>query len=288
MSDEAVPPGKPAVPAVARAVRVLEEVAAAPDGITLSALARAVGAPKSSCLAVCTTLVDTGLLVRSGAGRYQLGLKVVQLGRAYLARSDLATEFRRADEDLGLLPDDTIVLSVLHGREVTYIDTRPGKRPVAMHYEIGMRLPAHCTASGKSLLAALPPEQVTERYANGALETLTRHSISAGEELTAELERVRSRGYAIDDEETALGMICFGAAVLDRTGRPAGALSVSMVKAAVDASRAGAATRAILQLAQALTARLGGPARDLPAVEPLPWTQPEPAADPRRAEQVVG
>jgi IclR family transcriptional regulator, blcABC operon repressor len=256
MTDD--PAARPAVPAVARAVRVLEAVADAPDGMTLSALARAVSAPKSSCLAVCATLVDTGLLVRTGAGKYQLGLKVVQLGRAYLARSDLATEFRRADEELGLLPEDTIVLSVLHGHEVTYVDTRHGKRPVAMHYEIGMRLPAHCTASGKSLLAALPPEEVAQRYPGGRLETLTGHSLSSVADLTAELERVRGRGYAIDDEETALGMICFGAAVLDRSGRPAGALSVSMVKAAVDPTRTAAATRSILQLAQALTVRLGG------------------------------
>jgi IclR family transcriptional regulator, blcABC operon repressor len=265
MTDDAVLAGKPAVPAVARAVRVLEEVADATDGLTLSAIARAISAPKSSCLAVCTTLVETGLLVRSPSGKYQLGLKVVQLGRAYLARSDLATEFRRADEELGLLPEDTIVLSVLHGREVTYVDTRHGKRPVAMHYEIGMRLPAHCTASGKSLLAALPAEEVAQRYADGHLDTLTTHSISSVAELTDELERVRERRYAIDDEEAALGMICFGAAVLDRSGHPAGALSVSMVKAAVDEARAAAATRSILRLAQALTLRLGGPVRDLPA-----------------------
>jgi IclR family transcriptional regulator, blcABC operon repressor len=261
LAHGAVPPGKPAVPAVARAVRVLEEVAAEPGGLTLSALARAIGAPKSSCLAVCTTLVDTGLLMRSGSGRYQLGLKVVQLGRTYLARSDLATEFLRADAALDLLPDDTIVLSVLHGREVTYIGTRPGKRPVAMHYEIGLQLPAHCTASGKSLLAALPPDQIAERYADGRFETLTRHSVSSFDQLTAELEQVRARGYAIDDEEAALGMVCFGAAVLDGSRRPAGALSVSMVKAAVDPGRAAAASRAILELAQALTSRLGGPGR---------------------------
>jgi DNA-binding IclR family transcriptional regulator len=265
-----LPAAKPAVPAVARAVRVLEAVADAPDGLALSALARAVDAPKSSCLAVCTTLVDSGLLVRTESGRYQLGLKVVQLGRAYLARSDLTTEFRRADEELGLLPDDTIVLSVLHGREVTYVDTRPGKRPVAMHYEIGMRLPAHCTASGKSLLAALPEDEVAPRYPDGRFETLTEHSVSSAAELTAELGRVRERGYAVDDEETALGMICFGAAVLDRSGRPAGALSVSMVKAAVDDARAAGATRAILQLARALTARLGGSPRHTP---PLPAPQ---------------
>lgn len=248
---------KPAVPAVARAVRMLEAVAEAPAGMTLSELARAIGAPKSSCLAVCSTLVETGLLVRSGS-EYRLGLKIVQLGRAYLGRSDLATEFRRVDDQLGLLPDDTIVLSVLDGPEVTYVATRHGKRQVAMHYEIGLRLPAHCTASGKSLLAALPPEQVRELYPGGRLDVLTPRSLAAVEQLADELEQVRTRQYAVDDEETALGMICFGAAVLDRSGHPAGALSVSMVKAAVDAERAASATRAILRMARELSSRLGG------------------------------
>jgi len=250
--------GRPVVPAVARSVRMLEVVADAPQGMTLTELARAIDAPKSSCLAVCNTLVEAGMLVRSPSGSYQLGLKVVQLGRAYLSRSDIATEFRRVDEELGLLSEDTIVLSVLHGRKVTYVAARHGSR-VAMHYEIGMQLPAHCTASGKSLLAALPPERVASLYADDRFATLTEHSIPSMVGLTAELALVRARRFAIDDEETALGMICFGVAVLGRDGRPAGALSVSMVKAAVDQARAAAATDAIRRLAQALTVRLGGP-----------------------------
>jgi IclR family transcriptional regulator, blcABC operon repressor len=253
-------PAKPTVPAVARAARMLEEIADAPGGMSLSGLARAIGAPKSSCLAVCNTLVECGLLVRTSSGGYQLGLKVVQLGRAYLGRSDIVTEFRRVDAELGLLPGDTIVLSVLHGREVTYVDARHGSRPVAMHYEIGMRLPAHCTASGKALLATLPVVRAAELYADARFESLTPRSIASVGALVVELEAIRARRYAVDDEETALGMICFGAAVLDGSGRAAGALSVSMVKAAVDPAASESAARSVRRLAQALTTRLGGPA----------------------------
>ncbi|WP_232667282.1 IclR family transcriptional regulator [Pseudonocardia sp. TRM90224] len=263
-------PTRPAVPAVARAVRMLEVVAES-DGMTLTELSRAIGAPKSSCLAVCTTLVESGMLVRTAGGTYRLGLKVVQLGRSYLSRSDIAAEFRRVDGELGLLADDTIVLSVLNGREVTYVDTRHGRRPVAVHYEIGMRLPAHCTASGKSLLAALPPGSVGALYADARFDTLTPHSIDSLRELRPELDRVRTRGYAVDDEETALGMICFGVAVLGPGGGPAGAISVSMVKAAVDGIRAASAAHAILRLAQTLTVRLGGPPREIPVIDASPW-----------------
>jgi IclR family transcriptional regulator, blcABC operon repressor len=249
---------RPTVPAVARAVRTLEVVSEARGGLTLSEIARAIGAPKSSSLAVCTTLVEAGLLVRSDTGNYELGSKVVRLGRAYLARSDIATQFRRVDAELGLLPEDTILLSILDGRNVLYVGTRQGSRPVALHYEIGMRLPAHCTASGKSLLAALPPAELATRYADDQFDGLTPHSISSMPRLVRELGATRERRYAIDDEETALGMICVGAAITDVTGRPAGAVSVSMVKAAVDPERVKHAAEALLRIAQALTTRLGG------------------------------
>jgi IclR family transcriptional regulator, blcABC operon repressor len=258
---------KPTVPAVARAARTLDVVAASADGMSLSEIARAIGAPKSSCLSVCTTLVESGLLVRSSAGSYRLGWKVVQLGRAYLARSDIATEFRRVDAELGLLAEDTLVLSLLDGRNVLYVHTRTGSRPVAVHYEIGMRLPAHCTASGKSLLAALPAGAVANLYSDGEFEHLTRHSITSLPDLTSDLERTCRRRYAIDDEETALGMVCFGAAILGPSG-PVGALSVSMVKAAVDRDRAVRAIESLQRLAHALTARLGGPDIDPRPVEP--------------------
>ncbi|WP_326834780.1 IclR family transcriptional regulator [Amycolatopsis rhabdoformis] len=246
------------VPSVARAAYILDALAAAPDGLPLSELARTVGAPKSSCLAVCTTLVTTGLLTRTPAGHYRLGWKVVPLGRAYLAKSGFVLEFRRVDAELGLLAEDTIVLSLLDGRNVVYVETRPGLRTLAMSYEIGLRLPAHCTASGKALLASLSDDEIAGRYADGRFETLTPHSISRRPQLEAEITRTRERGYAVDDEETAPGMMCVGAAVAGRGGQPVGALSVSLVKSTVDNQRLERSTSAILRLASAITERLGG------------------------------
>jgi IclR family transcriptional regulator, blcABC operon repressor len=260
-------PTKQTVPAVARAARALEAVSASASGLTLSEIARAISAPKSSCRAVVTTLVESGLLARDAAGTYQLGWKVVELGRAFLARSDLTTEFRRVDAELGLLDEDTIVLSLLDGRSVLYVHTRAGNHPPAMHYDIGTRLPAHCTAGGKALLAALPPARTASLYADGRFDALTRHSISSLPALSRELERVGKRRYAIDDEETALGMVCFGAAILGPAG-PVGAMSVGMVKAAVDPDRAHVAAESLLRLSHALSARLGGPGQPGGPVEP--------------------
>jgi DNA-binding IclR family transcriptional regulator len=232
-------------------------VSTATRGLTLTELARAIDAPKSSCLSICATLVEAGLLVRSETGSYHLGWKVVQLSRAYLARSDIVTEFHRVDADLGLLSEHTVLLSILEGRSVVTVATRHGDSPAAIHHEIGTRLPAHCTAGGKSLLAELPAHALEALYVDHHFDVLTPRSIADMASLTRHLDATRARHYAVDDEETALGMTCIAAAVTDSAGRPVAALSVHMVKAAADPSRTTHATESLLRMTHALATRLG-------------------------------
>jgi DNA-binding IclR family transcriptional regulator len=273
MSNEGTTPSngvsgrKPTVPAVARAALVLEAVSDSAAGLSLSEVARAIRAPKSSCLSVCNTLVEAGLLTRSDTGSYRLGWKVVRLARVYLARSDLTTEFHRVDAELGLLTGETVLLSVLDGRHVLHTAARHGTGPVDVHHDVGLRLPAHCTASGKAMLAELSTHELRSRYGDHRIEALTQHSITSMAALGRELGRTRARHYALDDEETALGVLGVGVAVTDGTGRPLGALSVSVVKATVDPSRGRYIAGSLLRMAHALTARLGGPVHPAGAVE---------------------
>lgn len=249
---------RPPVPAVARATKILETLAESSKGLTLTELSLAAGAPKSSVLAICSTLVDAGFVVRNVHGAYELGIRVIQLGRDYLARSDIVAEFWRTNEDLPLLTEDTLVLSVLDGTSVVYVACRKGARPVAVSYEIGLRLPAHCTASGKSLLASLPRSQVDSLYGQTELEHLTDRSIRTLPRLRIELDKIRKRGYAIDDEETAYGMRCLGTVVVDGTGSAPCAVSISMVKAARTCDETSTA-QDLLAFTARLSERLGGP-----------------------------
>jgi DNA-binding IclR family transcriptional regulator len=136
------------------------------------------------------------------------GAETPRVQRSYLARSNLATEFRRADAELGLLADDTIVLSVLDQREVTYVDTRHGKRPVATRSACACRRTARRAGSCCSPHSA----RSGRRAVCGQLVRDAHPAQPVGpSELAAELERVRARSYTIDDEETALGMVGVGA-----------------------------------------------------------------------------
>ena len=247
-----------AVPAVARAVRLLDALAAAREPMSLSTLTRTLALPKSTVHNLCLTLVQTGLLTRFENGTYHLGLHVMDLAHAFVARTDLTVEFVRVWESLALLPEETIILSVLDGADVVYVACRNGSRPLGVNFRIGMRLPANCTASGKALLSSLSPQRVAELMRTAGFRPLTRKSVASLGVLQRQLATSRARGFAVDDEETRDGMLCFGAPVFDsRSGEAVAGVAVSMLKAAQGRRERTIAAQAVKRTAEALSRRLG-------------------------------
>ncbi|MCS7234446.1 MAG: IclR family transcriptional regulator [Armatimonadota bacterium] len=249
--------GRPdGVPSVVRAVRILEAVGNAVRPPTLGELARSLGIPKSTTHDLCATLVQERLLSRSADGRFRLGVRVLELYRAYDAASDLSAAFAEVCEELLPRHEETLVLSVLDGPEVVYVACRNGTQPIAVNYRIGLRLPAHCTATGKAILSALPEQQVRQLFACAELPRPTRRSVGSVDELVEELVRTRQRGYSVDDEETVEGMCCVGAPVYTRSGVSAG-VAFSTVKARLTPSRLEELARQVTGLARRLSERLG-------------------------------
>lgn len=226
-----LPDGRPksVVPSVMRAARLLEAVARAAEPLSLTALRRQLSLPKSSTLSLCTSLASTGLLQRSDEGTYHLGPRVVDLAHAYLRRTDLPSEFADLWSASEPLSDESGVLAVLDGKDVIYIACRNGTRPHGLSFRVGLRLPASCTATGKSMLASLPGERVRQMFTNSPLSGLTGKSHRSVEALLDDLAAVRERGYGIDDEETLEGTYCVGVPVRDGHHAPA-AVAVSFVK----------------------------------------------------------
>jgi DNA-binding IclR family transcriptional regulator len=249
---------KGSVPAVVKAVRLLEVLAAAKEPLALAPLTNALGLPKSTIHALCSTLVHSGLVRRFENGSYHLGSHVMDLSHAFLARTDLTAEFTSLGESLCLLPEETIILSVLDGADVVYISCRNGSRPLGLNFRIGMRLPANCTASGKALLSTFPEERVVELAKASGLPALTRKSVTELPALMKQLQSVRRLGYSVDDEETHDGMVCLGAPVFDSNSTQAIAgIGVSLLKSATDARQKSSAIQAIQHMAMELSKRLG-------------------------------
>ena len=219
-------------PAVTRAGAILD-VLAESTGQTLgpSELARRLNLPKSSIANICNALAEVGLVRRIGTG-FALGRKLAELGGAYLASVDAVEEFYEACRLLPTGSEETIQLAVLDDLEVTYLARHDGRQPVRLTSQIGRRLPATVTATGKAALASLDRAELDRRLAGVTeLPQLTPHSLGSVEALLGDLAVVRRRGYAMDDEETVEGVVCFGVMIPGRRpGEGPYAASITLLK----------------------------------------------------------
>ncbi len=248
---------KGVVPSVLKAARLLDVVALAGEPLSLAELCERLELPKSSTLSLCTSLCHAGLLRRLDDSTYQLGTHLVDLAHAYLARTDLTKEFELAWQSLKVLHEEGAVLAVRDGSDVVYVACRNGTRPVGITYRVGMRLPVSCTATGKALISTLPDDQIRALYKGKSLPELTANSCRTVAALLADMQKVRARGYAVDDEETHEGMLCVGVPILDVHGGPAiGAVAVSMIKSAAGAQRRETVIEALKELATMLPHRM--------------------------------
>lgn len=203
----------PLVPALARAVAILDLVAVS-GHIGTNEIARKLGFPKSSTANICLELEESGLLVRRDAG-YALGRKLLELGGHYLQSVDALREYYDLCASLPILSRESSRIAILDGTDVLYLGKYEGRQQIRLTANIGDRFPAACTATGKALLAQLPVAEVKERFKDKpeAFVPLTPKSIKNVTELLSDLESVRTRGYSIDDEEATEGVTCFGYAV---------------------------------------------------------------------------
>ena len=156
------------------------------------------------------------------------------------------------------MAEESIVLSVLDGADIVYVGCRNGTRPFGFSFRIGMRLPANCTASGKAMLSSRPPEYIIDLAVSRAFYSLTRSSVTRPAPLLEQLREAVALGYAVDDEETRLGMVCIGAPIFDAGSHEAvAAVAVSLPKSTVTAKRKTLAIQTVKHMAAHLSQRLG-------------------------------
>jgi IclR family acetate operon transcriptional repressor len=214
--------GRALVQSVARSLAIIETLAGAND-LGLVEIAARTDLRPSTAHRLLGTLVARGYAVRSASGRYRLGHMLAELAGAAgqrterlraLARPHLAIVQRETGE--------TANLSVLVAPDSVYIDQVDGNRAMRMLARIGAAVPAHASAAGKAMLAFAPPGSLHE-----PLAALTANTITSLAALEGELEDVRVRGYAVDDEEHEPGVGCVAAPVFDHRRGALAALSIS-------------------------------------------------------------
>lgn len=215
-----------AVQSVDRALVVMEILAVLGQaGIT--EIAAELGVHKSTVSRLISVLEARGYVEQlSERGKYRLGFAVARLARSTSARLDLVKQSQGACDALAMDSGETTNLAVLDGDRIVNVAEAIGPAGIALRTWIGQSCPAHATSSGKVLLAALGVGDLRERLGT-RLESFTDETVTTRTDLEAELQVVRTRGWACVREELEVGLNAVAAPVYDADAEVVAALSVS-------------------------------------------------------------
>lgn len=223
------PNHRPQVPAADQTLRILAMLARQRGPVAARTIADQLDIPRSSVYHLLAALEEHGFVVHLPAERrWGLGTAAFELAGGYARQQPLARLGRPLVATLADRVGESAHLAVMTGRDVLYlVEERAPRRP-ALVTDVGVRLPAHLTASGRAMLAALPREQVRALYPDAAaFADRTGRGPRRPRELAELLREARAVGYATEDGEVTLGMRSVGAVVRDHTGWPAAAFAVT-------------------------------------------------------------
>jgi len=245
------------VRSVSRALRILDVLAETEGGIRVTELGEHTGLNASTAHRLLNTLLEQGYVRQDPESKkYLLGAKSLRLAYAALSHFDIRGESLSLLRQLSEKVHESTNLALLTGDEATYVAQVPAARPVQMFTQLGSRVPLYCTGVGKAILANLP-ESAVAGLLDGELAVFTDTTITDKEQLAAELEAIRTRGYAIDNEEREVGVRCVAAPVFRADGKVVGAVSISGPSARVSSERDEELSQHVLATAVAISKRLG-------------------------------
>ena len=210
---------------ISRSVQVMELLARkSPMGVR--AVATHLGLPLGSIHRLLLDFEEAGIVERTEAGEWELSFKLLEITGLQLERIHFPALARPYAERIAEATNETVNINVLSGLHGVSVDKVRGNERMQLDMRIGSRGSLYCGGAGKAMLAFLG-EADQQRVLDGPLEPLTPKTITDPTMLKRELKRIRQRGYSIDDQEVVMGIYCVAVPILDGTGRPQGAMSIT-------------------------------------------------------------
>jgi IclR family pca regulon transcriptional regulator len=210
---------------LARGLRVIETFEGHPEGLSIAEIARATELSRAAVRRLLITLELLGYIEASGR-KYRLRPRVLHLGTSYLSSNSLATVSLPAVQRITDELDESSSVCVLDGDEILCVAGAVRKGLMALDISTGSRLPVHCTAAGRVLLAALPEAQVAAQLERIELKPLTEKTIVSRDALAEDIRHVREQGCSVIDEELELGLRAIAVPIVSPQGKVAAALGV--------------------------------------------------------------
>jgi len=248
------------VPAADQTLQILRLLSSQRGPMPAATIATALNLPRSTVYHLLGVLIEHGFVLHfPEARRYGIGVAAYELSSAFSRQEPLS---RLGRPILAALVDSIAEsghVAVLHGRDVVYIVEERAPRRPRLVTDVGVRLPSHLTASGRALLATLPPEQLRALYPDAAAFD---DRTGAGPHTYGELKRVvaavRERGYATEDGEVTPGFASVAVSVRDHAGWPAAGIAVTFPRDNIPQSEWDALAVRVREAAAELSRRIRG------------------------------
>jgi DNA-binding IclR family transcriptional regulator len=219
---------KPSIQVIERMMHLLDVLSEHATPATLKQLASATKLHPSTAHRILGVMVDSRLVDRIEPGMYRLGIRLVELGSLVKSRISVRQEALPHMHELHRALGETVNLSVRRDDEVVYIErTAENSCMMRVVQIIGTRAPLHITAVGKIFLADETSQRLAEYVSRTGLPRFTDHTLTDARKLAVELEDIRKRQYAFDNEEAERGVSCVGAGIYNDEGKLIAGLSVS-------------------------------------------------------------
>jgi DNA-binding IclR family transcriptional regulator len=245
------------VPALDRGLRILALLAERDARMKVSEIAEVLGIPRSATYELIFTLVSHGAVRQFDNGEVGLGHMTLVLGSAYGRKLDFAQTAQAAAQSVAQTCDETVQIGVMDAGHVLYLAKADSTRPVRLVSNIGARVPAHCTALGKALLAYLSDDDLARYLDQTPLVALTERSIVERGELLAQLAAVRETGAASEECESNADVACVAAPVWNGQGINVAAMSIAVPVARMTPERRETLRAIVVQGAARLSEQLG-------------------------------
>jgi IclR family transcriptional regulator, KDG regulon repressor len=216
------------IQSVDHSLDVLEVFQGEDDELGITEISRRLKLHKNNIFRILATLESRGYVEQNPANdNYRLGLKALELGQAYIRHTGLLRVARPVMESLNAKVNENVYIGVLKGRYAYYLDCAESSQTVRVLSRVGCHVPPYCSSMGKSQLAWESAENILSILNKKELRRFTTKTITDRDEVLRQLEAVREKGYAIDDEEWDEAVRCVAAPIFDYNRKVVGAICIS-------------------------------------------------------------
>jgi IclR family acetate operon transcriptional repressor len=247
------------IQSLVRGLTLLERLAESEDGVGLTNLAQQVGLAPSTTHRLLMTF-QQHLFVRNDPilGKWYIGVGAFSIGNAFLHHREYLAQARPVMHDLMELTGETVNLALVDSGRAVFIAQVESREVMRMVVRLGSHAPLHASGVGKAFLATMTDSEVSEILHQHGLPRVTENTLSTPEALHADLLKVRAQGYAIDDEEHAIGLRCVASTIHDEQGKALAAISLSGPKARIPDERIAQLGLDVVRSADEITRCIGG------------------------------